>query len=58
MPTINGPAIIEDAGATVVILPGMEGTIDEYGNLIIEDKGTLSQIDQVALNETITYEII
>lgn len=58
MPAIHGPAIIEDAGATIVLLPGMEASVDEYGNIIIEDKGILTQIEQVALNKNITYEII
>ncbi len=32
----SGPAIIEDPGDTIVILPGMSCTIDSYGNVHIE----------------------
>ncbi len=32
---LTGPAIIEEAGATVVINPGMPCSVDEYGNYII-----------------------
>ncbi|MDP2726526.1 MAG: hydantoinase/oxoprolinase family protein [Dehalococcoidia bacterium] len=33
--TIEGPAIIEEAHATVVIPPGFVGVVDGYGNLIL-----------------------
>lgn len=35
MPTLHGPAIIEDSGATVVICPGMSAEVDDYGNVLI-----------------------
>ncbi len=31
----DGPAIIETKGSTVVVHPGNELTVDDYGNLII-----------------------
>ena len=33
--TFAGPAIVEDAGATVVIHPGNRAEIDGYGNIHI-----------------------
>jgi len=33
---IDGPAILEQPDATVVIEPGMRGTVDGLGNLIVE----------------------
>jgi N-methylhydantoinase A len=32
---LKGPAVIADSGSTALILPGMSGEIDSYGNLII-----------------------
>lgn len=34
--TVPGPAILEQADATICIEPGMEGRVDRFGNLIIE----------------------
>ena len=31
--TVDGPAIVEEFGATTVVPPGWSGTIDEHGNL-------------------------
>lgn len=39
MPTIIGPAIIEDEGTTIVIYPGMTADVDDYGNVVINTKG-------------------
>jgi N-methylhydantoinase A len=36
---INGPAIIEEREATIIILPGDFGHVDEYCNLLIEIHG-------------------
>ncbi len=33
---ITGPAILEQADATIVIDPGLEGRVDRFGNLIVE----------------------
>jgi N-methylhydantoinase A len=33
--SFTGPAVIEDAGTTVVIHPGQRVTIDDYGNIHI-----------------------
>jgi N-methylhydantoinase A len=33
---LAGPAIVETKGSTIVIHPGNEASIDEYGNVIIE----------------------
>jgi N-methylhydantoinase A len=33
---IAGPAILEQPDATVVIEPGMRGTVDALGNLVVE----------------------
>jgi N-methylhydantoinase A len=33
--SLAGPAILETKGATVVVHPGNEGAVDEYGNLVI-----------------------
>ena len=33
---LNGPAIIEDAGSTVVMHPGNKAEIDGFGNVVIE----------------------
>jgi N-methylhydantoinase A len=32
---ISGPALIEEVASTTVITPGLKGTVDEYGNIII-----------------------
>ena len=32
---VSGPALIEEVASTTVITPGLEGTVDEYGNIII-----------------------
>ena len=32
----SGPAVVEDAGSTVVVHPGQSATLDGYGNLHIE----------------------
>ena len=32
---ISGPALIEEIASTTVITPGVKGTVDEYGNVII-----------------------
>ena len=33
--SLAGPAVVETKGATVVVHPGNEATVDEYGNLVI-----------------------
>jgi N-methylhydantoinase A len=33
---LAGPAIVEEFGATTVLLPGWAGAVDEYGNIILE----------------------
>ncbi|MGH7264154.1 MAG: hydantoinase/oxoprolinase family protein, partial [Candidatus Rokuibacteriota bacterium] len=33
---IGGPAIVEEFGATTVVLPGWRGVVDEHGNLCFE----------------------
>lgn len=33
--TITGPALIEEVASTTVITPGLKGTVDQYGNIII-----------------------
>ncbi|TYB82262.1 hydantoinase/oxoprolinase family protein [Maritimibacter fusiformis] len=37
--TFDGPAIIEDAGTTVVVHPGNHVSIDDFGNIHIEIRG-------------------
>lgn len=37
--TFPGPAIVEDPGTTVVVLPGQIVTVDEYGNIHIQITG-------------------
>jgi N-methylhydantoinase A len=32
---VRGPAMIEEIASTTVITPGAEGTVDEYGNIVI-----------------------
>ena len=34
--SFEGPAIVETAGSTIVIHPGNEASVDDYGNVIIE----------------------
>jgi hypothetical protein len=36
MPDIQGPAIIEESGASIIICPGMSALVDQYGNIIID----------------------
>jgi N-methylhydantoinase A len=33
---LRGPAIVEEFGATTVVLPGWRGAVDEHGNLRLE----------------------
>ena len=33
--TVTGPALIEEVASTTVISPGLKGTVDVYGNIII-----------------------
>jgi N-methylhydantoinase A len=37
---LRGPAIVEEFGATTVVLPGWRGTVDEQGNLLFEREVT------------------
>jgi N-methylhydantoinase A len=32
-----GPAVVESDDATVVVEPGAEATVDDFGNLLLED---------------------
>jgi N-methylhydantoinase A len=32
----SGPAIVEEAGSTIVVMPGMQCRVDEYGDIHIE----------------------
>ena len=34
--SISGPAIVEEFGATTVVLPDWRGTLDEHGNIRLE----------------------
>ena len=38
---INGPAILEQPDTTVLIEPGLQGRVDQFGNTIIERTGDL-----------------
>ena len=33
---IHGPALLEQSDATIFIDPGLEGVVDDYGNLIVQ----------------------
>jgi N-methylhydantoinase A len=33
---INGPCLVEEIASTSVLTPGARGTVDEYGNIIVE----------------------
>ena len=33
--TVTGPALIEEVASTTVITPGLKGTVDEYGDIVI-----------------------
>ncbi len=35
---ISGPAIVEEIDSTTVIHPGYIGTVDSYGNILIEQR--------------------
>jgi N-methylhydantoinase A/oxoprolinase/acetone carboxylase beta subunit len=37
--TLNGPAILEERETTVILPSGSTGTVDEFGNLIVELQG-------------------
>ncbi len=37
---VSGPAVIEEYGATLPLHPGFTATVDGYGNLVVERKGT------------------
>ena len=34
--TVEGPAVIEEYGATVPVHPGFTATVDRLGNLIVQ----------------------
>lgn len=36
---VSGPALLEQSDATIFIEPGMSGTVDDFGNLIIQSNG-------------------
>ena len=36
---LHGPAIVEEFGATTVVLPGWRGAVDTLGNLVFEREG-------------------
>ena len=42
--TVAGPAVIEEAASTIVVLPGQQARADEYGNIhiVIATKGKVS----------------
>ena len=42
---INGPAILEQPDTTVLIEPGLQGRVDQFGNTIIEPAGGRSMSD-------------
>jgi N-methylhydantoinase A len=33
---ITGPCLVEEMASTSVLTPGAKGTVDEYGNIIVE----------------------
>jgi N-methylhydantoinase A len=33
---IGGPCLVEEIASTSVLTPGVRGTVDEYGNIIVE----------------------
>ncbi|HLE43976.1 MAG TPA: hypothetical protein VJB36_08170, partial [Methylomirabilota bacterium] len=33
---LKGPALVEDPWATTLVYPGQTGTLDRYGNVVIE----------------------
>ena len=45
---VEGPAIIEQWGTTVVVCPGQESLIDSYGNIIIE----IGQVNRLATSRS------
>eukprot|EP01006_Ploeotia_vitrea_P023198 TRINITY_DN55643_c0_g1_i1.p1 TRINITY_DN55643_c0_g1~~TRINITY_DN55643_c0_g1_i1.p1 ORF type:complete len:768 (-),score=113.41 TRINITY_DN55643_c0_g1_i1:1308-3296(-) len=53
----SGPAIVEESGTTVVINPGMEVTVDQLGNLIVDTQGDTKGTKAAKL-DPITAEII
>ena len=36
---IEGPAIVEEFGATTVVAPGWQGGLDEHGHIVLEREG-------------------
>lgn len=32
---VSGPALVEEMASTTVLTPGVEGTVDEYGNILV-----------------------
>jgi N-methylhydantoinase A len=33
---VHGPGVIEEFGSTTVVFPGLDGRIDDFGNLLLE----------------------
>lgn len=59
---INGPALIERYGDTVVIPPDFQGGIDEFGSIVVKVPERQDEREQLAVTEEgvdpVTYEII
>jgi N-methylhydantoinase A len=37
---VDGPAVVEEYGATVPLLPGFRAEVDRFGNLIVTRTGS------------------
>jgi N-methylhydantoinase A len=37
---VSGPLVVEEDGATTIVPPGFELTVDDYGNLVLTKEGS------------------
>jgi len=46
--SLNGPCMLEESGATTVVFPSWKASVDEWGNILME------QLDSVRVRSSIT----
>ncbi|CDZ76847.1 Acetophenone carboxylase gamma subunit [Legionella massiliensis] len=54
----SGPAVIENQGGTFLVLPGMTGCVDEFGQINMDVAPLMKDQQVLRKNELITQEII
>lgn len=56
---LEGPALVQRYGDSVLLPPGFSAEVDRYGNLeIVSDVATADQVEDEGVLDPITYEVI